>query len=236
LAGAGIADKRWTDKRKDIIIKSRTESIALLYDLIKRKEHRITSVISASGSGYYSDRGNELLDESAPPNDDFMARCCVLWENAVDEGKALNLRTVKFRTGLVLEKHRGGLPKLALPVKAGLGAALGNGKQWMSWIHIADAVEMYIHAIENESLSGAFNMSSPNPVTNQTLNKAIATVLKKPLWLPNVPEIALKIALGELSTAILGSTKMHVKKIQDTGFSFKYPDIDSALRNIYGGQ
>lgn len=234
LAGAGIADERWTEKRKALIIKSRTESISLIYELMKNRPHKIQSIISASGSGYYSDRGDTLLKESEPPKDDFISQCCVLWEQAVDNGQQLGLRTVKLRTGLVLDKKRGALPKMALPIKFGLGAALGNGKQWVSWIHIADAADMYIHAIENAYLSGAYNMSSPLPITNKALNKGIASTLNKPLWLPNIPKAALKLALGDLSTVLLGSTKMDVKKIQDTGFKFNFPEINAALKDIYG--
>ncbi len=234
LAGAGIADERWTEKRKALIIKSRTESISLIYELMRKRPNKIQSVISASGSGYYSDRGDTLLTENEPPKDDFISQCCVLWEEAIDKGQQLGLRTVKLRTGLVLDKKRGALPKMALPIKFGLGAALGDGKQWVSWIHITDVADMYIHAIENENLSGAYNMSSPQPITNKALNKAIAGTLNKPLWLPNIPKTALKLVLGELSTVLLGSTKMDIKKIQDTGFRFNFPEINAALKDIYG--
>lgn len=233
LAGAGIADKRWTSKRKEILIKSRTDSIALLYDLLRKTNHQVRSIISASGSGYYSHRGDQLLQEDDDPSNDFLAECCILWEKAVDEGNSLGIRVVKLRTGMVLDKDNGALPKLSLPIKLGVGANLGNGKQWVSWIHIQDAIAIYTHVIENLSINGAYNMSSPNPVTQERLNKAIAQQLKKPLWLPDIPSVVLKVALGEMSTIILGSTKMDSHKIQHTGFRFSYPDIASALENIY---
>jgi len=233
LAGAGIAEKRWTEERKKEIIDSRSKSIGLIYDLLRKKKHQVTSVISASAIGYYSDRGDELLTEDSPPNTDFMARCCVEWEAAVDEGKDLNLRIAKFRTGVVLA-NEGPLKLMAQPVKLYVGAPLGNGKQWVPWIHWQDVVDMYLMAVENDKFTGTYNMVSPNPVTNKELTKAIAKQLHKPLWAPNVPAFFLKLLLGEMSTIVLGSTKVSAQKIEDAGFKFKYPVIESALREIYG--
>jgi uncharacterized protein (TIGR01777 family) len=234
LAGAGIADSRWTDDRKAEIIKSRTDSIALIYDLLKRIRNTVKTVISASASGFYSDRGDELLTENSSPINDFMSNCCVLWEQAVDKGNELGLRIVKFRTGVILDKNSGALQKIALPIKLGVGSALGSGKQWISWIALADVVKMYEFALEHDNLKGAFNMSTPNPVTNAELTKAIAKQLKKPLWLPNVPAFALKLFLGEMSLVVLGSTKMEVSKISNAGFKFDFPEIQVALKSIYG--
>jgi uncharacterized protein (TIGR01777 family) len=233
LAGAGIADKRWTDERKKEIIGSRTKSIGLVYQLLRTKKHNVNAIISASAIGYYSDRGDELLTEDSAPNNDFMGKCCVEWEAAVDEGKKLNLRIVKFRTGVVLN-NGGALKQMALPVKLYVGSPLGSGKQWIPWIHWQDVVNMYMLAIENESFTGVYNMVSPNPVTNKQLIQAIAKQLHKPLWAPKVPAFLLKLLLGEMSTIVLGSTKVSAQKIEDAGFSFKYPDITSALREIYG--
>jgi len=130
LAGAGIADKKWTEERKKELIDSRTKSIALIYSLLKTGTHQVTAVVSASAIGYYSNRGDVLMHETDPPSDDFMAKCCVEWEAAVEEGKSLGLRIVKFRTGVVLE-NGGALAKLALPVKLFMGSPLGDGKQWV---------------------------------------------------------------------------------------------------------
>lgn len=234
LAGAGIADQRWTAQRKEILIKSRTDSISLLYDLMKRKPHQVKHIISASASGYYSDRGDKLLFESDAPNSDFLGHCSVLWEQAVDKGKELGLRVVKFRTGIVLDKNAGALPQMAKPIQFAVGSPLGSGAQWVSWIHLDDVVNMYVKGIEDETLEGAYNMSSPKPVTNKQLTQEIANTLKKPLWLPNVPAFALKLMLGEMSAIVLGSTKMSTKKIEETGFKFKYSEITTALKNIYG--
>ncbi|MEO5912159.1 MAG: TIGR01777 family oxidoreductase [Pelobium sp.] len=234
LAGAGIADSRWTDKRKDIIITSRTDSIALIYDLLKRKTNQVKNVVSASAAGFYSDRKNTLLSETDSPNTDFLAHSCVLWEKAVDKGAALGLRVVKFRTGVILDLETGALPEIAKPIKWGVGSPLGSGKQWISWIHLDDVVNMYLKGIEDQRLKGAYNMSTPYPLTNEALTKAIANQLDKKLWAPKVPAFALKLMLGEMSAVVLGSTKMSVQKIEETGFKFKFPEVKAALKDIYG--
>lgn len=233
LAGAGIADGRWTDERKKELIDSRTISIGLIYGLLRNKPHRVNSVISASATGYYSDRGDELMHEDDKPAHDFLGTCCIEWEKAVDEGEQLGLRVLKFRTGVVLDKDGGALPQLALPIKFGAGSPLGNGKQWIPWIHHEDVVDMYLYGIEQTELKGAYNMVAPNPVTNAQLTKAVAKQLNRPVWLPNVPAFALKLLFGEMSIVVLGSTKVSSQKIEDAGFQFKYPEITAALKEIY---
>lgn len=233
LAGAGIAEKRWTDERKKELIDSRTKSIGLIYQLLRAKKNTVTAVLSASAIGYYSDRGSELMTEDSAPSNDFMARCCVAWEAAVDEGSTLNLRIVKFRTGVVLD-NGGALKQMELPVKLYAGSPLGSGKQWVSWIHRQDVIDMYLAAIENETYSGVYNMVAPNPVTNKQLTAAIAKQLHKPLWAPNVPAFVLKLLMGEMSTVVLGSTKVSAQKIEKAGYRFKYPDLEAALKEIYG--
>ena len=234
LAGTGIADKRWTDARKKELIDSRTKSIGLIYDLLKKKQHQVTAVVSASGIGYYSNRGDELMTENDAPANDFIARCCVEWEAAVDEGEKLGLRVLKFRTGVVLDKDGGALPTLAKPIKLYVGSALGKGKQWVPWIHWLDVVNMYLLGIENTGLKGVYNMVAPNPVTNKQLTQAVAKQLNKPLWAPNVPAFLLKLLLGEMSSIVLGSTKVSAQKIQDAGFKFAYAELPAALKEIYG--
>jgi uncharacterized protein (TIGR01777 family) len=234
LAGEGIADKRWTNKRKLQIVESRTASINMLYGLLKKMDHQVKAVISASAIGYYGDRGADLLDEMSPHGNDFLARVCVQWEKAVDEGMALGLRVVKLRTGIVLDRNDAALRKMALPIKYGFGASLGSGEQWVSWIHLTDTVRMYLFALENE-LEGVFNMTAPGPVTNKELTKAIAERLHRPLWLPNVPEFVLRIILGEMSEAVLGSARVSPGKIESAGFEFKFPELKGALQDIYSG-
>ncbi|WP_094572027.1 TIGR01777 family oxidoreductase [Mucilaginibacter xinganensis] len=233
LAGAGIADGRWTDERKKQIIDSRTKSIGLVYQLLKTKKHHVNAVVSASAIGYYSDRGDELMTEESAPNTDFMGKCCIEWEDAVDEGLQLGLRIVKFRTGVVLD-NGGALKQMEVPVKLYVGSPLGSGRQWVPWIHWQDVVDIYLLAIENEKFEGIYNMVAPNPVTNKQLTQAIAKQLHKPLWAPNVPAFVLKLLMGEMSTIVLGSTKVSAQKIEDAGFKFKYPEIGLALKEIYG--
>jgi hypothetical protein len=233
LAGTGIADKRWRDKRKKELIESRVKSIDLIYRLIKSKPNKVNTIISASATGYYGNRSNELLTEESLPNSDFLALCCIAWEKAVDEGRSLGLRVLKFRTGVVLHKSSGALPQMAQPVRIGVGAAFGNGKQWIPWIHWQDVVEMYLYGIENIHLTGIYNMAAPQPVTNKQLMKALAKQLHRPLWPLKVPSLIFKILLGEMSLIILGSTKVSAQKIENDGFTFKYPFLAEALKAIY---
>lgn len=233
LAGAGIAEKRWTDERKKELIESRTKSIGLIYDVLKRKPHQVKKVISASGTGYYKNSYDELLTEDSSPAANFLGQCCIAWEQAVDEGAILGLDILKFRTGVVLTDKGGALPKLAMPVKLGIGSPLGNGRQWVPWIHHADVTAMYLYGIESQELSGVYNMVAPIPVTNAHLTKAVAKQLKRPLWAPKVPAFLLKLLLGEMAAVVLGSNRVSAAKIEQTGFVFKYPDIESTLKEIY---
>jgi uncharacterized protein (TIGR01777 family) len=233
LAGANVSEGRWTDERKKEIIHSRVKSIGLIYQLLKNNPHTVTTVISASATGYYGDRADELLTETSAPGTDFLANVCLQWEHAVDAGESLGLRVLKFRTGVVLDAAGGALAKMATPVKFGVGSPLGNGKQWVPWIHEEDVVGMYLYGIENGNLTGDYNMVAPNPVTNKQLTQAIAKQLHRPLWLPNVPAFALKLLLGEMGEIVLASTKASAQKIEGAGFKFKYPTLAWALKEIY---
>jgi len=235
LAGEGIVDRRWTDQRKKILIESRTKSIALIYSLLRATpDHSVKNVISASAIGYYGNRGEELMYEDNIPSQSFMGRCCALWEKAVDEGLELDMRIVKFRTGVVLTLDGGALPQMATPIKLGVGSAIGDGFQWVPWIHIQDAIGMYLLAIENEELQGVYNMVAPNAVTNKQLTQAIAQQLHKTLWAPHVPAWLLRLLLGEMSVVVLGSTKVSAAKIQIAGYKFLYEKVSDALEAIYG--
>ena len=233
LAGAGIADQKWTKERKKQIIDSRVDSTSLIYKAIRETGSPVQSFISSSASGYYGDRQDEILLETSPPGDGFLAECCILWENAVDAGAQLNLRIVKLRTGFVLGKSGGGLPSLAKPIQMFAGAALGSGKQWIPWIHVDDIVAMYISAIENDSYNGVYNGSAPYPVTNDTLTKSVARKLKRPVWPINVPEMVLEMILGKMSLVVTTSTNLSAQKVLDNGFKFKYVYVEDALNEIY---
>lgn len=233
LAGESIADQRWTDRRRKKLIDSRTKSIKLIYSLLEKDvNHGVKTVISASAIGYYGTRGNELLTEESPPSDTFLARLCVAWEHAAQEGSKLHIRTVNMRTGFVLSNQGGALAPMAKLTKLGLGSTLGNGAQWVSWIHIEDVVQMYIFALEHPSIHGIYNMVAPHPTTNKIMTTTLAQILKKPLWLPSVPAWILKLVMGKMSVLVLDSTRVSSDKILSTGFKFKFSTINSALKNI----
>ncbi|HEY0057067.1 MAG TPA: TIGR01777 family oxidoreductase [Pedobacter sp.] len=234
LAGEGIADKAWTNIRKEEIINSRTGALQLLYNvLINNPNHQVKTFISASAVGYYGDRGDEILTEESEPGKDFLANTCLAWEEAADKIGNLDIKLIKFRKGVVLTANGGALPKMAKPVQLGAGAALGTGKQWVPWIHLEDAINMYLYALENEHLEGIFNMTAPVPVTNAEFTQALAKQFNKPLWLPKVPVLALKIMLGEMSRVVLNSNRTSANKIIRESFIFNFSHLENALSNIY---
>ena len=234
LAGAGIADENWSDERKNEIIDSRTKSINLIVSTLKTLPHRIISFASASGIGYYgADTGDEHISEQHTPGSDFVADCCIQWEAAADEIQALGIRTVKLRTGIVLSEKGGALPKLTQPVRWGVGAALGTGKQWQSWIHLDDLCEMYIKSLTDKQMTGAYNAVAPNPVTNYDLTKISAQVLSRPFWMPNVPKFTLKMVFGEMASIVLGGNYVLNQRIkQETDFDYKFVEVKGALEDL----
>jgi uncharacterized protein (TIGR01777 family) len=233
LAGAGIADARWTKSRKQLIIDSRVLSTRLLYKAIEETKAPVKTIISASAVGFYGDRADEILNENSANGTGFLADCCQQWEKAVDEGLKFGVRLVKFRIGLVLSKQGGALSKLETPVSLFLGAPLGSGKQWMPWIHVTDLLAVFEKAIENSKLIGTYNACSPIPVTNLEFTKILAKTLFRPVWPIKVPELILKLVLGEMSDVILISNHTTSQKLINTGFKFKYAGLDEALKEIY---
>jgi uncharacterized protein len=230
LAGAGIADKKWTSERKQEIINSRVKSIELIGE--KYAGSSLRAIIGGSAIGYYGgDSGETQNNENSPHGNDFMAECCVKWEKAEEDfAKKLNLRLVKVRTGIVLDAKEGALPQITKPIKYYTGTALGSGKQWMSWIHIDDIVEIFYQSIVNEDIKGTINGVAPNPVRNQDFTKLAAEVMKKKLILPNAPAFILKMILGEISVVVLGSSRVY--NSQTLPFEFKYEYLENALRNL----
>jgi uncharacterized protein (TIGR01777 family) len=233
LAGENIADKKWTKERKQQLIESRTVSTQVLYKAIRATKAPVTTFISASAVGYYGNRGDEILTEDDEAGSDFMATCCKLWEAAVDEGTAFDLRIVKFRIGIVFAKGRGALQSMEKQIRFFAGAPLGSGMQWIPWIHINDIVALFKRAVEDDSLNGTYNACAPFPVTNRTLTKSIATHLDRPVWPINVPEKALKMLLGQMSAVVLNSTNTSAQKLLTAGFQFEYTQLDDALSDIY---
>ena len=232
LAGAGIADKRWTKERKKLIIESRVKTAEILLNKISKINGNIKAFVSASAVGYYGTATSEkIFTEEDPPGEDFTAQVCIKWEQAADQFSMLGIRTVKLRTAIVLGPDGGALSKLVMPVKYFLGAPLGSGKQYFPWIHINDLCNIYLKAILDETMQGAYNAVAPQHITNGDLIKAIAKILGKPLILPNLPSFVLKLALGEMGDAVLNGSRISSEKIVKTGFTFQYPSITSALQD-----
>jgi len=232
LAGANIA-KRWTDSYKQEIIESRTLSSELLFNLVKKTPNHIKQIISASGTAIYPESFSKVYSEiTVDSEDSFLSNVVKKWEESVNVFQVLGIKVCKLRTGIVLSNVAGALPEMVKPIKLGFGAAMGSGKQIQSWIHITDLVAMYYFAIENQ-LEGVYNAVSPNPVSNLELTKTIAKTLKKPLWLPNIPEFVMKFILGEMSYLLFSSKNLSAQKISTAGFQFQFPKIEKAISNLY---
>jgi len=224
LAGAGVGDKRWTKKYKAEILNSRLLGTTTIANAVAQVKPKV--FISASAIGWYGETGNRAVVESDRGGDDFLAAVCREWEAAAD--LAGDVRTVKLRTGLVLDPTGGALGRMLPLFRFGLGGKLGNGKQWWSWITLHDQLRAILFVLENENISGAVNLTAPNPVTNQEFTSALARALRRPALFP-APAFALKLALGGFSTEILGSKKVLPAALQEAGFNFDFPHIGPAL-------
>jgi uncharacterized protein (TIGR01777 family) len=232
LGGASIS-KRWTDTYKQEIIESRIFSANVLFKTLKKNPHQVKQIVSASAIGIYPDSLTHIYDENAPQKDTgFLGHVVEKWEAGIDKFQLLNIKVCKIRTGLVLSEKGGALPVMAKPVKLGLGSAFGSGKQFQSWIHLEDLAAIYIFAVQN-SLEGVYNATAPIPVTNEQLTKAIAHVLQKPLFMPNVPKFMMKLVLGEMHELLFSSQNVNSDKIQKAGFHFRYESVEKALNEIY---
>lgn len=232
LAGANIA-KRWTNTYKQEIIESRILSIELLYNLVKKSENKIKQFISASGTAIYPESFNKTYDEATKETEDsFLSNVVKKWEESANRFQVLGIKVCKLRTGIVLSNNGGALSEMVKPIKMGIGAAMGNGKQMQSWIHINDLANLYCFAIKNQ-LEGVYNAVTPNPISNQELTTVIAKSLNKPLFLPNIPQFIMKLLLGEMSYLLFSSKNVSPDKIMATGFKFKFPEIKQALADLY---
>jgi uncharacterized protein len=231
LAGEPIAGVRWTDKRKQEIRDSRILTTKVLVEAIAKADVKPQVLISGSAIGYYSTSLDKSFDEYSNAGDDFLANVCKDWEAAAESVTSLGLRLVKLRTGIVLEM--GGAIAKMLPIfQVGGGGKIGTGKQWFSWIHRDDLVELIIYALKNDQISGALNGTAPKPVTNEDFTLAFAKAIKRPAFLP-VPAAALILIFGEGATVLLDGQKVLPHKAEINKFAFNYPDIDSALRQIF---
>ncbi len=233
LAGAGIADKPWTEKRKQEILDSRVNSAQLLLNTLKQRAQRINVLVSASAVGWYGAQTTSLLHlEEEPAAIDFMGETCRRWEAAADDFSSVANRIVKIRTGVVLDANGGALPELMKPFKFGFGAVLGSGKQQIPWIHIEDIARIFREALFNEAWSGAYNATATEQCSNRTFTQTLGKVLKKPVFPIGVPSLGLRLVLGEMSAVVLEGSRISNAKLRSTGFLFKHPELQSALHNL----
>ena len=229
LAGASVAGKRWTPAWKAEIEESRVRSTRAVVEAIVRAARKPKVLVNASAVGYYGGRDDELLDETASPGADFLANVVRQWEA---EAQRASVRSVQVRTGIVLSKRGGAMEKMLPPFKAFVGGPIGSGKQWFPWIHIADEVGAILWCIDRE-LTGPVNLVAPGIVTMKDFAKALGRALHRPAWAP-VPAAPLKLLLGEFAGSLLEGQRAVPKKLLDSGFRFRFPDLDPALRDLFG--
>ena len=234
LAGEPISG-RWTDVKKRKIRDSRVYGARTVVEALSQLKSKPKVLVSASGIGYYGDRGDDVMTEMSGAGDTFLANVCRDWEAEARRAEDLGIRTVLLRTGVVLSKDGGALAEMLTPFKFGVGGIIGSGKQWMSWIALEDIVSVYERAVEDETMRGAFNACSPDPVTNERFTKVMGSVLYRPTILP-LPEFAVNFLFGEMGDALLlDSTRATPKRLQDIGFEFKFTDLESALKHELEG-
>jgi len=234
LAGAGIADALWTKSRKKLIIDSRVETTALLTQYIQKLEKKPKAYIAAAAIGIYGDRGDEELTEASTiGKKGFMAECCIAWENAIQLAATQNgVRTATLRVGIVLSTKGGALPKMMLPINFFTASYFGNGEQWYSWIHIDDVCNMFIKLMEDDSMEGVYNGTTPNPLTNKDLTKQLVKALEKRAMVIPAPKAALRMGMGEMADVVLNSNKIFPARMEMAGFSFKFREFQGAIRDL----
>lgn len=231
LAGASIF-RRWTESNKELISSSRLESAALLYRTLMENEHEVGQFISASGISIYPSSYKKLYyEEETDLDTSFLGKLVQQWESAADDFSNLGFLVAKIRTGIVLSHKGGALQQMQRPIELGLGAALGSGRQWQSWIHIRDLARIYVHVLE-KGLEGVYNAVAPNPVTNEELMEEIAKSKDKRILLPRVPGFAMKMFMGNMATLALSSQMVASKKIEDTGFTFHFTSLAQSLKDL----
>ncbi|MCM3667056.1 TIGR01777 family oxidoreductase [Mesobacillus subterraneus] len=232
LAGATI-NSRWTDDYKRKILDSRLQATSEVKGILKKLIKKPEVLVNASAVGFYGTSLTEEFTEQAPAGNDFLAETVEKWEGAASQAEDLGVRVVLCRFGVILDKHGGALPRMVLPYKLFGGGKIGSGKQWLSWIHIQDAVSGIMFAIDNKDLKGPVNFSAPSPVTMDQFGKTLASVLQKPHWMP-VPSFILKMLLGEMSILVLEGQRVHPEKLLRAGFVFRYLHLKEALKDIFG--
>lgn len=232
LAGAGIADGRWTEKRKQVIIESRVKSANLLLQTFQKLNKKPQAYLSSAAIGYYGNRGDEMMTEDANPGKGFLTESCLEWEKSIEAVAATGIRTVGLRIGVVLSKKGGALEKMLIPLNFFVSTYFGNGQQWYSWVHIDDVCRMFLFAIEKEQLNGFYNAVAPNPARNKEFAKKLGQASGRPALVLPVPAFLLRLIFGEMADTILFSTRVSSQKAERTGFEFRYPHLVEALKDI----
>jgi hypothetical protein len=233
LAGENIAAGRWTAAKKARLRSSRVGPTRRLAETLAGLPLRPQLLVSASALGYYGHRGDAWVSEDDPPADDFLARLSVEWERATEPAAAAGIRVAHLRTGIVLSPAGGALAKMLLPFRLGLGGVVGPGTQYVSWIAIDDHVGAIGHLLARSDVAGPLNLAAPQPVTNAELAKTLGRVLHRPTILP-VPAFALRLLLGEMAEEVLGSTRLRPQRLLASGYSFRFPELEGALRHVLG--
>jgi hypothetical protein len=236
LAGANIGEKRWSFRRRKEIISSRVDSANLLFRTVSENKYKLSGFISASAVGYYGSGTSErIYTEEDTPSVDFLGRTCRLMEEAADQFTGLGIRTVRIRTGVALAKNDGALIRLMTPARLGLVVRAGSGKQYFPWIHIDDLCRIYLKAIKDRNMQGAYNAVAPEHINHSDFVRSMAGVMKRPVILPPVPGWIIKIVMGEMAEIVLGGSRISSEKIVGSGFSFRYKSAKDALRDIISG-
>lgn len=231
LSGANVGEKRWDEKFKKELYDSRINSTRKLVNAIANSDKKPEAFVCASGVGIYGHRDDNKLTESSSLGNTFLAKLCKDWESEANKAEQSGVRVVNIRTGMVLDKTEGALPKMLLPFKFFAGGQIASGKQYMSWIHIKDAVNLYKFCFENNSVSGPVNLTTPNPVTNAQFCKSLAKALHSPCW-ATVPAFAVKIAVGEFGEEVINGQRVIPQKALDHHFKFEFTDVNSALKDL----
>lgn len=235
LAGAPIADRPWTKARRAVLWESRVELTERLVDWLAQRAQRPAVLLSGSAVGWYGDAGEHPVTEQSPAGHDFASQLCVAWEEAAERAEPLGVRVVRIRTGLVLAGDGGFLQRLLPPFRFGLGGPIGNGRQWMPWIHLQDYVALMDFLLHRPGTSGPYNGCAPNPVRNAEFSRSLGRCLHRPAVLP-VPALALRVGLGELSGLLLGGQRAVPERLLADGFHFRFAELDAALDDLLGAR
>ena len=231
LAGESVGEGRWTSRKKQLILDSRVQGTRHLVDRLETLKEKPKVLVSASAVGYYGSQGDEILNETATTGNDYLADVCQQWESEAARAREFGIRVINVRIGIVLGAGGGALKKMLTPFKLGVGGRLGHGRQWMPWIHLSDLVRILSFAAEHASFDGPLNATSPNPVTNRDFTRSLGKAVRRPTIFP-VPGFMLRLALGEFGGILLHSQRVVPEAVTGLGYSFQFPDLDTALQNI----